>query len=156
MLIRLLAAGTRLPGWVDEAYREYAARLGPEMRLELVEIPLGRRGRNADVERARAREGERMLASIGPRAYVTALDVAGRALSTAALADWLAARLRDGRDLVLLVGGPDGLDPACSARADASWSLSPLTFPHGLVRVLVAEQLYRAQSILKGHPYHRA
>lgn len=156
MLIRLLAAGTRLPGWVGEGYAEYAARMGPELRLELVEIPVTPRGRNADIPRARAEEGRRMLAAMDPRMHVTALDVKGRAMTTEQLARWLAARMGDGRDAALLIGGPDGIDPACMERADATWSLSPLTFPHGLVRVMVAEQLYRAQSILKGHPYHRA
>lgn len=156
MLVRLVAAGTRPPAWVDAGYREYAGRIGPAMRLELVEIPLGRRGRNADVARARDAEGRRMLDALGERDFVTTLDVGGRAMSTEALAKWLAARMQDGRDLSLLVGGPDGLAPACRGRADASWSLSPLTFPHGLVRILVAEQLYRAQSLLQGHPYHRA
>ena len=155
MLIRLVAAGTRLPGWVAEGYAEYAGRLGPEMRLELVEIPVTHRGRNADVARARAEEGRRMLAAVEPRMHVTALDVGGRAMSTGQLAEWLAGRMNDGRDLALLVGGPDGLDPGCLKRADGRWSLSPLTFPHGLVRILVAEQLYRAASLLKGHPYHR-
>lgn len=97
-----------------------------------------------------------MLAALDPRMFVVALDVGGRELDTAGLADWLQARMRDGRDIALLIGGPDGLDPACVARADFRWSLSALTFPHGLVRVMVAEQLYRAQSLLKGHPYHRA
>jgi 23S rRNA (pseudouridine1915-N3)-methyltransferase len=97
-----------------------------------------------------------MLAGLDPRMYVTALDVGGRAMSTEQLARWLATRMNDGRDVALLVGGPDGLDPSCLERADSTWSLSPLTFPHGLVRIMVAEQLYRAASLLKGHPYHRA
>jgi len=156
MLIRLLAAGTRLPHWVAEGYEEYAGRLGPEIRLELVEIPVAHRGKNADVARARADEGRRMLAGVDSRMHVTALDVRGRAMSTEKLSRWLAERLGDGRDVALMVGGPDGLDPACLERADGTWSLSPLTFPHGLVRIMVAEQLYRAQSILRGHPYHRA
>lgn len=156
MLIRLLAAGTRLPRWVEEGYAEYAGRLGPEIRLELVEVPVSHRGKNADIARARADEGRRMLAGVDPRMHVTALDVRGRAMSTGQLSRWLAERLGDGRDVALLIGGPDGLDPACLGRADGAWSLSPLTFPHGLVRIMVAEQLYRAQSILRGHPYHRA
>ncbi|HSF78750.1 MAG TPA: 23S rRNA (pseudouridine(1915)-N(3))-methyltransferase RlmH [Steroidobacteraceae bacterium] len=156
MLVRLLAAGTRLPSWVNAGYEEYAGRMGPEIRLELVEIAVARRGRNADLARLRAEEGRRMLGGIGPRMYVAALDPGGRQMSTEQLAGWLSARLGDGRDLALMVGGPDGLDPACLARADTSWSLSALTFPHGLVRVIVAEQLYRALSLLKGHPYHRA
>lgn len=156
MLIRLLAAGTRLPDWITTGYDEYAGRIGPEFRLELVEVPVTHRGRSADPARARAEEGRRMLAGIDPRMHVTALDVRGRPMSTEQFARWLAARLNDGRSLALLVGGPDGLDPACQQRADSSWSLSPLTFPHGLVRVMVAEQIYRAQSLLRGHPYHRA
>ena len=156
MLIRLLAAGTRLPRWVAEGYAEYAGRLGPEIRLELVEIPVTHRGKNADIVRVRADEGRRMLAGVAPRMHVTALDVRGRTMSTEQLSRWLARRLGDGRDVALMIGGPDGLDPACLERADGTWSLSPLTFPHGLVRIMVAEQLYRAQSILRGHPYHRA
>jgi 23S rRNA (pseudouridine1915-N3)-methyltransferase len=155
VLIRLVAAGTRLPGWVAEGYAEYAGRLGPELRLELVEVPVTHRGRNADVARARAEEGRRMLAAVDARMFVTALEVGGRAMSTGELAQWLAKRMNDGRDVALLVGGPDGLDPGCLERADATWSLSPLTFPHGIVRILVAEQIYRASSLLKGHPYHR-
>lgn len=156
MLFRLIAAGTKMPGWVTGGFEEYAARLGSGLRLEITEIALPRRGRNADVARLRAEEGRRMLASVDRRSYVVALQVSGRALDTAQLAAWLSARLADGRDVALLIGGPDGLDPACLERADATWSLSRLTFPHGLVRVLVAEQLYRAHSLLRGHPYHRA
>ena len=152
---RLIAAGTRLPAWVDEGCADYTARLGPEMRFELREITVTPRGRGTDAVRARDREGERMLAAIDAGMYVVTLEVGGRALSTEALAAFVAARQQDGRDVALLIGGPDGLAPACLARADFRWSLSLLTFPHGLVRVMVVEQLYRAQSILKNHPYHR-
>lgn len=154
MRARLIAAGTRLPGWANEGYAEYAKRL-VGLRLELVEVPIPRRGGNADIARAVATEGRRMLASIGPRDFVVALEVSGRALTTPELARWLETRFAGGRDLVLAIGGPDGLAPELLARADFRWSLSPLTWPHGLVRVMVAEQLYRAQSLLKGHPYHR-
>ena len=143
MRIRLIAAGTRLPGWVDAGVADYARRFGHGLKFELVEIPL-------------AREAERMRAAIGHADYVVALEVTGRAMATPALAEWLAARMGGGKDLALLVGGPDGLDPALSKAADFRWSLSPLTFPHALVRVLVVEQLYRAHSLLQGHPYHRA
>jgi 23S rRNA (pseudouridine1915-N3)-methyltransferase len=141
--VRLVAAGTRLPDWIGEGVAEYAKRFGRALRFELVEVP----ATNASA---------RMRAAIGQRDYVVALEVTGRALSTAELAAWLEKRLAGGRDLCFLVGGPDGLDPALSARADFRWSLSPLTWPHGLVRVMVAEQLYRAHSLLQGHPYHRA
>lgn len=143
MRIRLIAAGTRLPAWMDAGFEEYRRRFGRALRLELVEIPL-------------AREAERMRAAIGAGDYVVALEVGGRAMSTAALAEWLAARMAGGKNLALLVGGPDGLAADLSAGAHFRWSLSPLTWPHGLVRILVAEQLYRAHSLLLGHPYHRA
>ena len=143
MRIRLIAAGTRLPAWMDAGFAEYGRRFGRGMELELVEIPL-------------AREAERMRAAIGPKDYVVALEVEGRAMTTPELARWLGARKAGGRHLALLVGGPDGLEAGLSARADFRWSLSPLTWPHGLVRVMVAEQLYRAHSLLLGHPYHRA
>ncbi len=143
MRIRLIAAGTRLPAWIDDGVAEYARRFGRGLKFELVEIPL-------------AREAERMRAAIGPSSYVVALEVGGRAMTTPELAQWLAQRMAGGKDLALLVGGPEGLDVALSAEADFRWSLSPLTWPHGLVRVMVAEQLYRAHSLLQGHPYHRA
>lgn len=143
MRIRLIAAGNRLPAWLDAGVDEYARRFGRGLKFELVEIPL-------------AREAERMRAAIADGDYVVALEVGGRAMSTPELAQWLSARMAGGRNLVLLVGGPDGLDAGLSSRADFRWSLSPLTWPHGLVRVMVAEQLYRAHSLLLGHPYHRA
>lgn len=143
MRVRLIAAGTRLPGWINDGVADYARRFAHGLKFELIEIPL-------------AKAAERMQAAIGARDYVVALEVGGRAMTTPELARWLEARRADGRDLALLVGGPDGLDAALSARADFRWSLSPLTWPHGLVRVMVAEQLYRAHSLLQGHPYHRA
>jgi 23S rRNA (pseudouridine1915-N3)-methyltransferase len=143
MRIRLIAAGNRLPGWIDAGVAEYARRFGRGLKFELVEIPL-------------AREAERMRAALRDGDYVVALEVGGRAMATPQLAEWLAARMAGGRDLALLIGGPDGLDAALSKAADFRWSLSPLTWPHGLVRVMVAEQLYRAHSLLQGHPYHRA
>ena len=154
MRARLIAAGTRLPDWVNEGYADYARRLGRGLRLELVEIPVRREGR--DLARAIAAEAEAMRAVLSPDDFIVALDVGGRALTTPELARWLAARKADGRDLAFLVGGPDGLAPALLERADFRWSLSPLTWPHGLVRVMVAEQLYRAESLSRGHPYHRA
>lgn len=143
MRVRLIAAGTRMPRWVDEGVAEYGRRLSGGLRFELIEIPL-------------AKQRERMRAAIGARDYVVALAVDGRAMTTDGLARWLSGRMAAGRDLALLVGGPEGLDPALAAAADLRWSLSPLTWPHGLVRIMVVEQLYRARSLLAGHPYHRA
>lgn len=156
MRIHLLAAGTRLPSWVSEGFNEYAGRLPPECRLVLKEIPLGAARAGGDVHKAMAEEGERMLAALPAGAGAVALDVRGKGFSTEELARQLNRWLQDGRDLALLIGGPDGLAPECLARAELRWSLSPLTLPHGLVRIVVAEQLYRAWSFLKGHPYHRA
>lgn len=156
MRIHLIAVGTRMPDWVVAGYTDYARRMPRECSLQLVEIAPGRRGKSASVERAIREEGRQMLAAIPKDCRVVALDVRGRSWSTAELAgqlqDWLGA----GSDVALLVGGPDGLDPACLERADTRWSLSALTFPHALVRVLLAEQLYRAWTLATGHPYHRA
>ncbi len=127
----------------------------PECSLQLVEIPAPRRTRNADTSRLVEREGERMLAATPRNARVIALDVRGKLWSTEQLAGELDHWGREGRDVALMAGGADGLAPACLARADLSWSLSPLTLPHALVRVVVAEQIYRAWTITRGHPYHR-
>ncbi|HLQ86053.1 MAG TPA: 23S rRNA (pseudouridine(1915)-N(3))-methyltransferase RlmH [Salinisphaeraceae bacterium] len=153
MRLRLLAVGTRMPQWIKTGYAEYARRMPPSCRLELIEIAPGKHQRGA--ARAMAEEERRLLEQIGRRDAVIALDGGGRAWSTEQLAarlhDWLA----DGRDRSLLIGGADGLSGACLARAEQRWSLSALTLPHPLVRVIVAEQLYRAVSLLNNHPYHR-
>ncbi len=154
MKLRLLAAGTRMPDWVAAGFADYAGRLPRECRLELKEIPLGRRGGKGG--RAVAEEGERMLKAVRPDDRVVALAVDGDAPDTEALARRLDGWLLDGRDVVFTIGGPDGLAPEVLARAEWRWSLSPLTLPHGLVRVVLAEQLYRATTVLAGHPYHRA
>lgn len=156
MKCRLIAAGTRLPDWVNEGFREYQKRLRTPLVLELLEIPVATRRAAENPQRAVVREGEAMLAALGREDYVVALEVTAKSMTTGQLSVWLAERLRDARPLALLIGGPDGLSDACRARANQSWSLSPLTMPHALVRILVAEQLYRAMSMLAGHPYHRA
>ncbi|HEX9208360.1 MAG TPA: 23S rRNA (pseudouridine(1915)-N(3))-methyltransferase RlmH [Steroidobacteraceae bacterium] len=155
MRMRLLAAGTRMPGWVEAGFDDYAARLRGDYRLELIEIPLGERG-GGDVRRAVESEGRRMLAAAGERCHLVALQVGGRSLTTEQLARWLETRARDGDNPVFCIGGPDGLAPDVDARAQLRWSLSALTLPHGLARVVVAEALYRAVSLIKGLPYHRA
>ncbi len=156
MKCRLIAAGTRLPEWINSGFCEYQKRLRTPLVLELQEIAVATRRAGESPERAIRREGADMLAAIKPDDYVVALEIAAKTMSTEQLSTWLAGRLRDGRPLALLIGGPDGLSRQCRDRADHSWSLSPLTLPHGLVRVVVAEQLYRAMSLLAGHPYHRA
>ena len=156
MKCRLIAAGTRLPEWVNTGFREYQKRLRSPLVLELEEIPVATRRPGENPERAMAREGEKMLAALGPKDYVVALEISAPALSTIDLSAWLAERLRAAKPLVFLIGGPDGLAPECLKRADQKLSLSPLTLPHALVRVVIAEQLYRAMSLAAGHPYHRA
>jgi len=154
MRMRLIAAGTRLPDWVNAGVAEYASRLRGDYRLELTEIELGRRG-EGDPRRAIATEGERMLAAAGERCSVVALQVDGKPLSTERLVDWLRERARLGEPLAFCIGGPDGLAAAVDQRACLRWSLSPLTLPHGLARIVVAEALYRAVSVIRGQPYHR-
>ncbi|MBY4676206.1 23S rRNA (pseudouridine(1915)-N(3))-methyltransferase RlmH [Marinobacterium arenosum] len=155
MKIRLIAIGGKMPQWVTEGYNEYAKRLPPEVSLELVELPLGHRGKGADLARAKRQEGDQMLAAIPKGDRVVALEVGGKSWSTEQLAGQLESWQMDGRNVSLLVGGPDGLDGRCVAAADQKWSLSSLTLPHPLVRVLLSEQIYRACTILQGHPYHK-
>lgn len=155
MRVRLLAVGTRMPGWVNEGVEEYRKRLPRDFSLEIEEIAPGHRGRNADVGRAVAQEAERIEARIKGDEHLVALEVLGKFWSTEKLAETAEQWRLDGRDVVLLVGGPDGLAPELSARAHQRWSLSALTLPHPLVRLLLAEQLYRAWTLMVGHPYHR-
>jgi 23S rRNA (pseudouridine1915-N3)-methyltransferase len=155
MVIHLISVGTRMPHWVQEGYREYAKRLPKECLLKLVEIPPGHRGKGADLARAVRDEGERMLKALPRDCLTVALEVEGRQWSTEQLAGKLEQWMTGGRDVALLVGGPEGLADSCRQRADALWSLSSLTLPHPLVRVLLAEQIYRAWTVLKNHPYHR-
>lgn len=152
---RVIAVGTRMPGWVNEAFAEYVRRLGSQRALPLEELPAAPRTGGRPAAAAVRTEGERLLAKLRPGEFVAALDERGRELSTLELADWVAARRREGRDVAFLIGGPDGLAQAVRERGDFIWSLSRLTLPHALVRVLLAEQLYRAHTVLSGHPYHR-
>jgi 23S rRNA (pseudouridine1915-N3)-methyltransferase len=156
MHIHLIAVGTRMPSWIRQGYEDYARRLPRECSLRLVEIPPGRRSRTQSPAPVVEEESRRMLAAIPERSLVVALDVGGSAWDTPGLAARLQEWLQSGRDIVLLVGGPDGLSGDCLRRADLRWSLSALTLPHALVRVVLAEQLYRAWTIISGHPYHRS
>lgn len=155
MRLVLLAAGTRLPAWVGAGFDEYAGRMPPELRLELVEIALGAHGK-VEPAKAMREEGERMLARLPPRSHLVALEVGGKAWSSEQLARELERWMMDGRDVAFAIGGPAGLAPEVLARATQRWSLSALTLPHALVRPLAAEALYRAWTIVRGHPYHRA
>jgi len=156
MKINLVTVGTRMPSWVEEGVAEYSKRLPADFALSVTEVPLGRRGKGLDVAQAMRKESDALLARVRPGDYVIALDVEGKTLSTEAMAKRVDAIRMEGHNIVLFVGGPDGLDAACLQRADEKWSLSALTLPHPLVRILVAEQIYRIWSILNAHPYHRA
>ena len=156
MKIRLIAVGPRQPDWVQQAYVEYAGRLPRECSLELQELALAPRSKKPDPKRAMADEAQRIGKAIISGSRVVALDERGKAWSTVQLSQRLADWLAGGQDLSLLIGGPDGLAPVVRDQADERWCLSPLTLPHGMVRVLTAEALYRAWSLLNNHPYHRA
>ena len=156
MKARLVAVGERPPAWVAEGFAEYRKRLSHWLPLELLEIEPGLRGKGRDAARAMHDEGERVLAALPRQAQVVALDGHGRLHSSEQLAVRLEHWRGLGRDLAFVIGGPEGHAPAVLERADEQWSLGPLTLPHMLVRLLLAEQLYRAAAMLANHPYHRA
>lgn len=158
MLIQILAVGSKMPGWVDTGFKEYSRRLTRDVRLELVELPLAPRQGSNSMPAARLNdwEGEKLLARLDPRATFVALDVKGVQFTTEGFADRLAQWQLTGKPLALAIGGPDGLSTSVLDRASEKFSLSRLTLPHPLVRIMLAEQIYRAWSYNQGHPYHRA
>ena len=155
MQINLISIGNKMPGWVKQGYEEYAKRMPRECELVLREIAPGRRGKKFDVVKTVQDEGKRMIAALSQGMYVVTLDVQGKAWSTLKLSQAMQGWLENGRHVALLVGGPEGLADSVQQLADESWSLSQMTLPHPLVRIVVAEQIYRAWSILQNHPYHR-
>ncbi|GAB2921011.1 23S rRNA (pseudouridine(1915)-N(3))-methyltransferase RlmH [Rheinheimera gaetbuli] len=155
MKLILIAVGSKMPAWVQSGYDEYARRFPRDLPLELIEIAAGKRGKNADIKRILEMEGEKMLAAVPKGSRIVTLEVTGANWSSPQLAGKLTDWQRDGRDVCLLIGGPEGLAPACIAASEAKWSLSALTLPHPMVRVVLAESLYRAWSICTNHPYHR-
>jgi len=155
MRLHVLALGTRMPPWVERGFADYAERFPREMPLRLREVALERRAKGADSARARRRECQRLMDAVPGDSYRVALDAAGEGWSTEQLADEMRSWLMSGQDVGLLIGGPEGLDDACRQGVERLWSLSRLTLPHPLVRIIVAEQLYRAWSIIHNHPYHR-
>lgn len=155
MKIQIIAIGTKMPDWVEKGYQEYARRMPNEFNLELLEISAGKRGKNADIQRIVKKEGELILAAIHPDNKIISLDVTGKTWSTTKLAQTMKRWKLDGCNISLLIGGPDGLAPQCIARSEQRWSLSALTLPHPLVRIIVAESLYRAYTLTINHPYHR-
>ncbi|MFM8516864.1 MAG: 23S rRNA (pseudouridine(1915)-N(3))-methyltransferase RlmH [Nevskiaceae bacterium] len=155
MRLRIIAVGARQPDWVDVAVDEYLKRIRAPWRCELCVIEAATRSATRGADAARDKEGEKVLAAVKDRERLILLDETGKSFGTRDLANRLERLSREAPDVALLIGGPDGHAPAVRARASESWSLSPLTLPHGLARVMLVEQLYRAQSVLLGHPYHR-
>ncbi len=156
MKSRLIATGERAPAWVAQGFAEYQKRLSHWLPFELVEIEPGLRGKGRDPQRAIEDEGKRVLAAVPKNAHIVALEVTGRPYSSEQLAQRLEHWRGQGRDLAFLIGGPEGHATDVLAAAHEKWSLSPLTLPHMLVRLVVAEQIYRAAAMLANHPYHRA
>ena len=155
MQINLITVGNRMPSWVEQGYDEYAKRMPRECELVLKEVAPGKRTKNSDVARIVRDEGERMLATIPQGSHIVTLDIPGKHWTTPELSQAMKRWLESGQNVALLVGGPEGLADSVKHVARESWSLSKLTFPHPLVRIVAAEQLYRAWSILNNHPYHR-
>jgi 23S rRNA (pseudouridine1915-N3)-methyltransferase len=154
MKLRILSVGHKMPAWVDTGCAEYIKRMPREMTMEIVEIKPDKRSAGKNAVHVQEAEGKRILEAAG-RDYLVVLDERGQQASTLQLADRMETWLAGGRDVVLIIGGADGLHADVKARADWLWSLSQLTLPHGMVRILLAEQLYRAHSVITNHPYHR-
>ncbi len=155
MRIRLIAVGQKMPAWVNTAYDDYAKRIKGDIQLQLLELPMQKRAKNSNAQQLTEKEGKAILDVLKPGERVVALDVLGQELSTEKLATKIKTWQMDGRHVAIIIGGPDGLSPEVISKADDKLSLSQLTLPHPLVRVLLSEQLYRAWSINHGHPYHR-
>ncbi len=156
MRIYLLAIGTKMPLWVSKGYEEYAQRMPSKCKLILKEIPAEKRSKNSNIELIQNKEASKLFNAIPKNAFIVALDGQGAIWSTEKLAIQMENWMMSGQDIALLIGGPDGLTTEVLAKAHQHWSLSKLTFPHPLVRIIVAEQLYRAWTITENHPYHRA
>ena len=155
MKIYLIAVGTKMPNWVTSGFEEYQKRFPHDNALELIEIPAQHRGKNADIARIIQKEGEALLAAVPRGARIVTLDIPGKIYTTEELASVMKEWRMSGQNIALLVGGPEGLSEECKKAADQCWSLSKLTLPHPLVRIIVAESLYRAWSLTANLPYHR-
>lgn len=155
MRIQMIAVGNKMPSWVVEGTQEYLRRFPADCQLYLSEIVAGKRGKNADIKRILEDEGNKCLQAVPKGNRIVTLEVLGQKWDTPTLAKQLDKWKMDGRDVSLIIGGPEGIAPQCLSVADQRWSLSALTLPHPMVRVIVAESLYRAWSVTQNHPYHR-
>ena len=156
MNINIISVGHKVPNWVEMAVDDFIKRFPPELKINLIQIPLIKRGKNPDIKRIMRDEGVKILAAIPAKNIQVALDVKGKKVTTEALSQLLKQWIEHSQDVAIVIGGPDGLSDDVLKEATLKLSLSDLTFPHTLVKVMLVEQLYRAWSILKNHPYHRA
>ncbi len=155
MHLTALAIGTRMPSWVEEGVATYTKRLPGHIVFRFQELPAAQRSSGSDVAKQKAKEGERLIKALREPGYCVALDERGKSWTSVELAGQLDNWLGNYSQVAFMIGGADGLADCCIERADRVWSLSALTLPHALVRVLLAEQIYRAWTVLQGHPYHR-
>jgi len=155
MKVHLIAVGKKIPEWINSGYAEFSKRMPPELQIDLIEITPSVRNKTTPTEKNIKEEGKRIQSAIPANSRLIVLDEKGKNFSSIALSKKMESWLPMGQDIVLVIGGADGIDPKIKQQADEKWSLSSFTLPHALVRVVIAEQLYRAWSILKGHPYHR-
>lgn len=155
MQCNLYVVGEKMPNWCVLACDDYLTRLKHHFKCKLIEIPTALRQKSASIALCKETEGNKILQKIAPHQHVIAMDVLGKTFSTLALSKEISNWKQSGQEIVFIIGGPDGLSPACLERANERWSLSALTFPHALARVMLLEQLYRGASILANHPYHR-
>jgi 23S rRNA (pseudouridine1915-N3)-methyltransferase len=153
--VSLVAVGTKMPNWVQSGCNDYSKRLPPEFKIKTIEIPLGMRSKNQSSKKAIDQECASIIKVLEEKDFLIALDVNGKSMSTAKLASEITNWQMQGLNICFLIGGPDGLSLECLNRADLVWSLSDLTLPHPLVRILLLEQIYRAWTITINHPYHR-
>jgi len=155
MRIQIIAVGERMPSWVQQGYQEYIKRIGAGINIRLVEISAEKRAKSSNTKKILEKEAQRTLLAIGKDHHVIALDREGQSWSTEQLAAKISAWQQDGTNISILIGGPEGMAPELLQRAQTSMSFSAMTFPHPIIRVMLAEQLYRAYSILTHHPYHK-
>lgn len=155
MVIHFITVGQKMPKWVQEGYTEYAKRLPKACSLKLVELPMAQRGKSGSVDKYKTEEAKRILDAVPKGARLIVLDEHGQQVTTYQLAEKMEDWLSGGQDIALIVGGPDGLEKSLIDQAQWKWGLSKLTMPHPMVRILVAEQIYRAWSVINNHPYHR-
>ena len=156
MKINLIAIGNKMPCWVDDASQDFIKRLPPEIKINSILLPLIKRGKNPDIPRIVRDESRKLLAAVPRDSLLVVLDVLGKQVTTMKLASMLESWLQQAQDVSIVIGGPDGVSDELLSKASIKLSLSALTFPHPLVRVILLEQIYRAWSILNNHPYHRA